>query len=79
MDAEHGAVVILSRGRERGAEGQASEKAFHGPYKFVLRVSGRQKDFVGVRIQARHTQGGENMYVIAQHPLNRNGYLKGWG
>ena len=49
MDAEHGAVVILSRGRERGAEGQASEKAFHGPYKFALGVGGRQKDFVGAK------------------------------
>ena len=27
----------------------------------------------------RHIQGGENMYVSAHHPLNRNGYLKGWG
>ena len=34
LDTEYGAVVILSRGRERGAERQASKQAFHGFYKF---------------------------------------------
>ena len=36
LDTEDSAVVALSRGRERGAERQASEKAFHGAFKIAL-------------------------------------------
>ena len=49
MNAKHSAVIILSRGRERGAEGQTSKQVFHGPYKFALGVGGHQKDFVGAK------------------------------
>ena len=64
LDTEDSAVVALSRGRERGAERQASKKAFHGPSQGRSGVGSRQKDFVSVRdiagvhrVKSRHFLG----------------------